>query len=663
MAAHTDFNGHTTTYTYNNMNRLTSKVADAFFSTGACAPTQGSPFPCGAAQISYSYTATGKRAGMSDATGNWGYAYDSADRLTDKFSGEVQNRNVHWEYDPAGNITALQQQRGQSASYGYDALNRLQNINVVSVPPTYSYDEVGNLAQVNAGPLTTSYQYDSQNRLTQMQIVCNGNISQCASPGRPLASYAYTLGPAGNRLSVTELSGRSVTYTYDELYRLTSETIAGAAIQNGVVNYTYDAVGNRKQLNSTVPAIPASGLLNYDANDRTTTDPYDANGNLLNGGAGGNVYDFENRLVQAGGVQIVYDGDGNRVQETAGGTSTFYVVADINPTGYPQVVQEQTPDGAFLKDYIWGLDLLRSDVSGGSTYYGHDGHGSVRFLTDTRGRITDTYDYDAFGNLINSTGSTPNNYLFAGEQFDPALGIYYNRARYYDQRRGRFWTMDIFEGDPESPASLHKYLFCGADPSDCVDPSGYASQVETLGSAGIYGGLQGINVVNVLKVLGFVASGLLVGIGLGAMSNVIIASRANSKELAEKRKEAKEEAERRRRNPSSKLLFHYTTQVRADLIAVSGSLLGFAGRGGFPFGAYATDIAGWLVESVMRRSQLTALIFGRNTPENYAQTEWVVAFEQNPRYPFKKIAPFIYWSGLQETPIFIVYVGPNLLGE
>jgi hypothetical protein len=65
----------------------------------------------------------------------------------------------------------------------------------------------------------------------------------------------------------------------------------------------------------------------------------------------------------------------------------------------------------------------------------------------------------------------------------------------------------------------------------------------------------------------------------------------------------------------------------------------------------------------MRRSQLTELIFGRNIPTNYAQTAWMVVFEQNPRYPFKKIAPFIYWSGLPETPIFPVYVGPNLLGE
>ena len=46
------------------------------------------------------------------------------------------------------------------------------------------------------------------------------------------------------------------------------------------------------------------------------------------------------------------------------------------------------------------------------------------------GTVTDTYDYDAFGNLINPTGTTPNNYLFAGEQFDPDLGLYYNRARY-----------------------------------------------------------------------------------------------------------------------------------------------------------------------------------------------------------------------------------------
>jgi len=55
---------------------------------------------------------------------------------------------------------------------------------------------------------------------------------------------------------------------------------------------------------------------------------------------GGNVYDFENRLVQAGGVSLVYDGDGNRVQETVAGVTTSYLVADQNLTGYAQVMDE-----------------------------------------------------------------------------------------------------------------------------------------------------------------------------------------------------------------------------------------------------------------------------------------------------------------------------------
>jgi len=83
-----------------------------------------------------------------------------------------------------------------------------------------------------------------------------------------------------------------------------------------------------------------------------------------------------------------------------------------------------------------------------------------------------TYDYDAFGNLIHSTGSTPNNYLFAGEQFDPDLGLYYNRARYLNVSTGRFWSMDTFEGRSDDPLSLHKYLYVGASPVNRIDPKG-----------------------------------------------------------------------------------------------------------------------------------------------------------------------------------------------
>jgi RHS repeat-associated protein len=140
----------------------------------------------------------------------------------------------------------------------------------------------------------------------------------------------------------------------------------------------------------------------------------------------------------------------------------------------------------------------RQILGGASTtsFYGFDGHGSVRFLTSSTGAVTDTYDYDAFGNLISSTGSTPNNYLFAGEQFDPLLGIYYNRARYYDQRQGRFWTMDTWEGDPESPPSSHKYLYSSVDPVDRMDPSGQEDIASITAAVSIATTLNNIQFMN-----------------------------------------------------------------------------------------------------------------------------------------------------------------------
>lgn len=41
-----------------------------------------------------------------------------------------------------------------------------------------------------------------------------------------------------------------------------------------------------------------------------------------------------------GGVKLVYDGDGDRVKETVAGTTTSYLVADQNLTGYAQVLDE-----------------------------------------------------------------------------------------------------------------------------------------------------------------------------------------------------------------------------------------------------------------------------------------------------------------------------------
>jgi RHS repeat-associated protein len=304
-----------------------------------------------------------------------------------------------------------------------------------------------------------------------------------------------------------------VSYTYDNLYRLTNETVASdpAAI-NGSVTYSYDAVGNRTQKVSTLPGFPG-GLSNYDANDQLTTDAYDANGNTTTSGGNGYVYDFENHLVQAGGITYVYDGDGNRVGKATPSGTVNYLVDTENPTGYAQVLSESDPTSAAHRDYVYGLERIAERVvdrfgQAQEAYYVYDGHGSVRALADPTGTVTDTYDYDAFGNLVHSTGSTPNNYLFAGEQFDPDLNLYYNRARYVSVSTGRFWTMDTFEGDSDSPTSLHKYLYAGDDPIDNVDHSGHdfdlASTTTAIGADMSLSALQGIYTQNL--VLFFIAS-------------------------------------------------------------------------------------------------------------------------------------------------------------
>jgi hypothetical protein len=99
------------------------------------------------------------------------------------------------------------------------------------------------------------------------------------------------------------------------------------------------------------------------------------------------------------------------VAKYVGGVTTRYLVDTNNLTGYTQVVDELV-NGSVIRSYSYGHErIVQRQLLGGqwrTSYYGYDGHGSVRLLTDSMGTITDSYTYDAFANLINSTGSTPN---------------------------------------------------------------------------------------------------------------------------------------------------------------------------------------------------------------------------------------------------------------
>ena len=204
---------------------------------------------------------------------------------------------------------------------------------------------------------------------------------------------------------------------------------------------------------------------------------YDNNGNNTGAGSYTYGYDFLNRLTSRTGgtsITLVYDGDGNRVKKTKGSTTTYYLIDDLNPTGYSQTIEERsTQTGSPVVSYIYGLDLMSQKRGSTTHYFGYDGHGSVRYLTSSSGSITDTYSYDSFGIQIASTGSTVNNYRYSGEHWDSDLGLYYFRARWYDPNLGRFMSMDTFEGNQKEPLSLHKYAYTHNNPVNMVDPSGH----------------------------------------------------------------------------------------------------------------------------------------------------------------------------------------------
>ena len=131
--------------------------------------------------------------------------------------------------------------------------------------------------------------------------------------------------------------------------------------------------------------------------------------------------------------------------------------------------------------------MISIDNSGTVSYYLTDGQGSTRALTNENGIITDTYAYDAFGNITAQTGDTYNPYLYNQEQYDANTGLYYLRARYMNPSTGRFISMDAYSGSIYDSMSLHKYLYANGNPVMYSDPTGYMSLAEMAASAGIIG--------------------------------------------------------------------------------------------------------------------------------------------------------------------------------
>src|ERR1035441_9046879 len=295
---------------------------------------------------------------------------------------------------------------GTNVSYGFDALNRPTTLEDGSLTTLFHYDGVGNPVNVTfSNGVTVTQAFDALNRLNAVTVVNNIGV---------IGSYTYSLGAAGNRTGVSEFTGRNINWTLDDLYRLLNETITGDTLgPNGGVTYAYDGVGNRNTRTSTTLGVASVTFTGgYDPSDRLNpTFNFDANGNQLNDSRGFTyTYNSLNQLtrVQGTGVDVsyVYDGDGLRVQKTNNLTSvvTNYLWDRNNLTGFAQV-SEELQNGQVVRRYVYGPrgPLYQVQLVGNTwvtNYFAADATGSIRLVLDDSGNITNTVDYDGFGNVL-----------------------------------------------------------------------------------------------------------------------------------------------------------------------------------------------------------------------------------------------------------------------
>jgi RHS repeat-associated protein len=494
-------------YDYDPLRRLTKENVVAGATTGAIAydAQPGYTDPTG-----YGYDRAGNRrsrtvtlAGLNSRS----YAaYDANDRL-----GASGSSAVRASFDANGNTLQVDLDANgtwdQAVADVYDVDNRLVSATRAAGTISMLYDGDGNRIKRTVGPATTYYVLDDQNPTGYAQVIEERSVSQPSAAG--LVGY-WPL-EEGTGISTSDASGNGGT-----------GTVNGAAWCPGALSpqaLSFDGVNDYVQIGARANLVMTSALTMS-----AWIYPTGSGGIIMCkegeyelGIVGGHlqwalantnpgwswrdtgfappanqwthvatVYDQGVvRTYVSGALVHTFNGSGN-IGDNIPAQNDFRIGGRQSGSQYfagriDQVcLCNRALSGAEVAglaglgaQYVYGLDLISQKRLNASSYYGYDGLGTVRYLTDgDSGAVTDTYTYDAFGNLLSTTGYTPNAYRYTGEQWDADLGMYYLRARYYHPDTGRFWTTDTFPGSPENPLSLHKYLYCQVNPVNGIDPSG-----------------------------------------------------------------------------------------------------------------------------------------------------------------------------------------------
>jgi len=123
--------------------------------------------------------------------------------------------------------------------------------------------------------------------------------------------------------------------------------------------------------------------------------------------------------------------------------------------------------------------LITTGTAGTVTWSLGDNLGTIRDLVQYNAAtgtttVVNHVRYDTFGQIVSQTNSQFQPWFaYTGREWDPAVGLYFYRARWYDPRAGRFTSEDPL-GFAAGDVNLSRYV--GNGPTLWVDPSGMDAQ-------------------------------------------------------------------------------------------------------------------------------------------------------------------------------------------
>ncbi|MEQ1822152.1 MAG: RHS repeat-associated core domain-containing protein [Fimbriimonadaceae bacterium] len=371
-------------------------------------------------KVSTTETQTGSTARTTS------FEYDNFQRL--KKLTNQENQITLWHYDDGGRMDKRTLGNGTWEDVTYDDWNRPLSItlkkptNQTIRAQSYTYDDASNVVTHTLAGVVTNYEYDNINQLTR---------EYRGTSGSPTWNQAYTYDANGNRASKT-LNGVTEIYNNDLGDRLTS--IKDATNTVTIKSFGYDSAGRRTSMFE--PGIGTT-IYTWDRESRLTavnrTGSYPIT--VANGYNG----------LDARTVKIDSSGTNEYFRNGAGVTSP--VVSDSNANYTPGI----------------------SEKRGSATRYLHSGLKNADSRTIADKTIEATREYDAFGNVIGSTGTWNGPFGNAGGfgyQEDPDHGLKLLGHRYYDSSTGRFLSRDPAED------GRNWYTYCENNPLNGVDPTG-----------------------------------------------------------------------------------------------------------------------------------------------------------------------------------------------